>query len=136
MSDDLSEASAAPQAKRHEDVLSENSSKEVFTLRKEFESRLVLANLRTEAVRAGMVDLDGLKLIELASVRIGDDDRIIDGRKLMDDFRRSKPWLFTAPSSSSAAIAPASQQARQKSAMEMTDDEYAVARSAVTKYQF
>ena len=83
-----------------------------------------------------MIDLDGLKLIDLSAVRLDNDDRIVGGRKLMDDLRRNKPWLFGATSSSSAAIAPASQPVRQKTAMEMTDEEYAAARAAVTKHQF
>jgi hypothetical protein len=112
------------------------ASEDITKLRGEFQSRLVLANLRTEAVRSGMIDLDGLKLIDLSAVRLGTDDRIIGARKLMDDLRRSKPWLFGVASSSSAAIAPASQPVRQKTALEMTDEEYAAARTAVTKYQF
>jgi hypothetical protein len=54
----------------------------------------------------------------------------------MDDLRRTKPWLFTVISSSSLASAPASQPVRRKLAMEMTDEEYAEARTAITKYQF
>ena len=109
---------------------------EVTKLREAFQSRLVIANLRTEAVRAGMVDLDGLKMIDVASVRLGDDDTVIGGRKMMDDLRRSKPWLFGVASSSSAAAVPATQPVRQKTALEMTEEEYVAARSAVTKYQF
>jgi hypothetical protein len=114
----------------------DQESEEIVKLRGEYQSRLVVANLRTEAVRAGMVDLDGLRLIDTSSVRLGNDDKIIGGRKLMDDLRRTKPWLFGVASSSSAAIAPASQPVRQKTALEMTDEEYAAARTAVTKYQF
>ncbi|WP_428533502.1 hypothetical protein [Rhodopila sp.] len=109
---------------------------EVARVRGEYQARLVLANLRTEAVRAGMIDLDGLKLVDLSTVRLGNDDKIVGARKLMDDFKRNKPWLFGAVSSSSAAMAPASQPVRQKTALEMTDEEYAAARAAVTKYQF
>ena len=83
-----------------------------------------------------MIDLDGLKLIDTSAVRLGSDDRIIGGRKLMDDLKRNKPWLFVVTSSSSATVAPASQPTRQKMAMEMTDEEYAAARTAITKYQF
>jgi hypothetical protein len=114
----------------------DEESEEIVKLRGEFQSRLVVANLRTEAVRAGMIDLDGLRLIDLSAVRLADDDRVIGGRKLMDDLRRTKPWLFGVASSSSAAIAPASQPVRQKTALEMTDDEYTAARAAVTKHQF
>ena len=112
------------------------NSDEVTRLRGDFQSRLVAANMRTEAIRAGMVDLDGLKLIDLSSVRLGDDDQIIGARKIMDDLRRNKPWLFPGLSSSSPALAPASQPVRQKTALEMSDDEYIAARAAVTKRQF
>ena len=114
----------------------DNETSDVIKLREAFQSRLVIANLRTEAVRAGMIDLDGLKMIDTTSVRLGDDDMVIGGRGLMDELRRSKPWLFGVASSSSAAAVPASQPVRQKTVLEMTDDEYAAARNAVTKYQF
>jgi hypothetical protein len=109
---------------------------EIAKLRGDFQSRLVAANLRTEAVRAGMIDLDGLKLVDLSTVRLGDDDKIIGARKIMDDLRRNKPWLFPGLSSSSPALAPASQPVRQKTALEMSDDEYIAARAAITKRHF
>jgi hypothetical protein len=108
---------------------------EVAKLRGDFQSRLLVANLRTEAVQAGMVDLDGLKLIDLTAVRLDGEDKIVGGRKIMDDLRRNKPWLFAGRSSSNVTAAPASQPVRQKTALEMTDEEYAAARIAVTKYQ-
>ena len=114
----------------------EASADELDTLRRQYESRLVVANLRTEAVRAGLIDLDGLKLVDLATVRLNSDDTVNGGRQLMDDLRRSKPWLFNAGSSSSAAVAPASQPVRQKTALEMTDDEYTAARATLIKQRF
>lgn len=113
-----------------------DTSEEITKLRGDFQSRLVVANLRTEAVRAGMVDLDGLKLIDLSDVRLGDDDKIIGARKIMDDLRRNKPWLFAGASSSNVGMAPASQPMRQKTALEMSDEEYSVARAAVTRQKF
>jgi len=115
---------------------SQADSTEITRLRGDFQSRLVVANLRTEAVRAGMVDLDGLKLIDLSSVRLGDDDKVIGGRKIMDDLRRSKPWLFAGVSSSNPTMAPASQPVRPKTALEMSDEEYTAARAAVTRRRF
>jgi hypothetical protein len=114
----------------------EGASDEIARLRGDFQSRLVAANLRTEAVRAGMVDLDGLKLIDHTSVRLGDDDKIIGARKIMDDLRRNKPWLFPGTSSSSPAVAPSAQPVRQKTALEMSDEEYIAARNAVTKRHY
>jgi hypothetical protein len=109
---------------------------EIKKLRSGYEARLVAANLRTEAVRAGMIDLDGLKLVDLSSVTLDSNDKIVDGRKIMDGLRREKPWLFGATSSSSAAVAPASQPVRQKTALEMTDEEYAAARAVLTRHRF
>jgi hypothetical protein len=111
-------------------------AEQIAKLRIDFQSRLIATNLRTEAVRAGMIDLDGLKLVELSSVRLDENDKIVGGRKMMAEIRRSKPWLFGPPSTSSAAVPPASLPVRQKTAMDMTDEEYAAARTAVTKHQF
>jgi hypothetical protein len=136
MDDELPEVPLASEQEGDPDQLPDKETEEIIKLRGEFQSRLVVANLRTEAVRAGMVDLDGLRLIDISAVRLGNDDKVIGGRKLMDDLRRTKPWLFGVASSSSAAVAPASQPVRQKTALEMTDEEYAAARTAVTKFQF
>jgi hypothetical protein len=136
MDDDLAEVQPASGFGHEVSDQPDTESEEIAQLRSDFQSRLVVANLRTEAVRAGMVDLDGLKLIDMSIVRLDNDDKIVGGRKLMDDFRRSKPWLFAAVSSSSAANVPASQAVRQKTALEMTDEEYAAARITITKNQF
>ena len=104
-------------------------------LRIDFQSRLITANLRTEAVRAGMIDLDGLKLIDLSEVRLDENDKVVGGRRIMADLRRDKPWLFGVASTSSSATAPASQPVRQKTAMDMTEAEYIAARTAVIKYR-
>lgn len=106
---------------------------EIERVRAEFRNRLMLADLRTEAVKAGMVDLDGLKLVDVSKIQLGDDDRVVDGRKIMDELRRGKPWLFRSGSSSSPSQPPASQPVRQKTAMEMSDDEYMSARAALTR---
>jgi hypothetical protein len=134
MDDNLSASQPDPVDQR--EIGEQTATEELAKLQRDFQSRLVAANLRTEAVRAGMIDLDGLKLVDLSEVRIDDTDKIVGGRQLMADLRRNKPWLFGATSSSSVAFAPSSQPVRQKTAMDMTDDEYATARTAVTKYQF
>jgi hypothetical protein len=119
------------------EILDEHSAnEEIVKLRNDFQIRLVAANLRTEAVRAGMIDLDGLRLIDLSSVHLDEQDKIVGGRKIMTELRRTKPWLFGSPSTSSAAVPPASLPVRQKSAMDMTNEEYAVARTAVIKHHF
>ena len=136
MDDDLTEAPSTNGNEGEANGQNNRAAEEIAKLQTEFQSRLIAANLRTEAVRAGMIDLDGLKLVDLSAVRLDNDDKVIGGRKMMADLRREKPWLFGVASSSSAATAPASQPVRQKTAMDMTDEEYAAARTAVTRFQF
>ena len=91
--------------------------------------RAIQSELRTEAVRRGMVDLDGLKLISGDGVTI-DADGIVHGvAAAMTKLRRDKPWLFGAPSSSSVAGVPAPILTRTKLATEMTLDEWRLARA-------
>lgn len=100
---------------------------------KDARSRLIRAELKVEAVRAGMVDLDGLKLFDLGDVQLNADGEIGNAAHRMTQFRRAKPWLFGGTSSSSPANAPPAQPPRQKLATEMTDAEYRIARAAFLK---
>ncbi len=95
-------------------------------------ARVLQAELRAEAVRAGMIDLDGIKLIDTAALRAGDDLR--DGiATVMRDLRRAKPWLFAAASSSSTAPPPRTDPPKPKRATEMTDDEWRAARAELIR---
>src|SRR5580692_2741409 len=93
MDNDLPDVQLVPKQGGVTDENLDTEPEEIVKLRCEFQSRLIVANLRTEAVRAGMIDLDGLKLIDVSTVQLGNDDRVIGGRKLVDDLRRTKPWL-------------------------------------------
>jgi hypothetical protein len=105
-------------------------------IRREYEARLLQANLRTEAVRAGMIDLDGLRMIDTTKIKIDNEGNIIDGKGLMQSLQKKKPWLFGSMSSSSTLPTPSSAPVRQKSAMDMSDEEYISARAALVKYTY
>jgi|ERR1700722_17723480 hypothetical protein len=135
--DNTSEDSPVSSAQTTDDSpYPEHIAEEIRNIRSEFQSRLILANLQTEAVRAGIVDLDGLKLINLAEAQLGPDDKVVGGRKIIEELRRNRPWLFGTSSSSSAAEAPASKPIRQKTALEMTEAEYLTARAALTRRSY
>lgn len=101
----------------------------------EARSRIVRAELKVEAVRAGILDLDGLKLLDLNEVQVTPSGDLANGAELIAQLKRTKPWLFRAPSSSSGANAPPAQPPRLKFATEMTDEEYRAARAALLKHR-
>jgi hypothetical protein len=97
------------------------------------EAQLIRAELKAEAIRAGMVDLDGLKLIDPTEVKLSADGEVEGAPALMTRLKKAKPWLFSPASLSSTAALPPARAPRQKLATEMTDAEYRVAREAVVK---
>ena len=95
--------------------------------------RVVRAELKAEAVRAGMVDLDGLKLLDASRVKLGEDGEVAGAAALMRELRRAKPWLFGGASSSSTAGAPPAQPPKPRLATEMNFDEWQRARADLLK---
>lgn len=115
--------------RRHTEALQQ----ELETLRGAARQTTMLADLKVAAIKAGMVDLDGIKLLDLGALHTADDGTIPDAAGLMSDLKRTKPWLFTTWSTSSAKEAPPSHSPRQKQAMEMSDEEYHAARALILK---
>ncbi len=99
----------------------------------EAERRLIRAELKAEAVRAGMVDLDGLKLLDLSAVRLGEGGEVEGAAALMSQLRRGKPWLFGQASTSSSAAPPPSAPPRSKLATEMSEEEWRAARREILR---
>lgn len=106
--------------------------RQLAEVQRQTETRIIHAELKAEAVRAGIVDADGLKLIDLSAARLNDAGEVEGAAALVADLKRSKPWLFGGSvSTSSAAAPPPAQPPRQKSAVEMTEDEWRAARAAL-----
>ncbi len=102
--------------------------------RKRSDNRLVLAEMKVQALRAGMIDLDGLKFLDMTQVHLEEDGNVPDGAKLLSQLKANKPWLFASPTSSSTARVPTSRPAQQKLVKDMTDEEYRIARANIVKY--
>jgi hypothetical protein len=96
-------------------------------------AKLIRAELKAEAVRAGMVDLDGLKMIDASGLVLGPQGDVEGAAGLMEKLRRSKPWLFGAASSSSAAAAPATRPPEPRQATAMSHAEWQAARAEILK---
>lgn len=102
-------------------------------LQEQSKTRLIRAEMKAEAIRAGMIDLDGLRLLDLSAIKLNEIGEIEDAPGLMAQFKKAKPWLFGHPSSSRLLNAPLPQPQRQKHATEMTNAEYMIARAALLK---
>ncbi len=96
-------------------------------------AKVVQMALRAEALRAGMVDLDGLKLIDPASLLPGDDGEFDGAAEVIGKLRRDKPWLFGAATSSSTAVPPTAAVTRRKLATEMSLEEWRTARAELLR---
>jgi hypothetical protein len=96
-------------------------------------ANLIRAELKAEALRAGLIDLDGLKLIDTAALSITETGDVDGAAALVQHFKRAKPWLFAAASSAVIASPPPSQPPRQKAALDMSHDEYRTARAALLR---
>ena len=97
------------------------------------DARVIRAELKAEAIRAGMVDLDGLKLLDLAAVKLSPTGEVDGAGALMARMKRDKPWLFGGVSSSSSSTPPPAQAPGKKLAKDMTDAEYRTARADLIK---
>lgn len=96
-------------------------------------ARVIRAELKAEAVKAGMIDLDGLKLLDPSSVKLNSEGEIEGAGAIMAKLKRDKPWLFGALSSSSRASPPTAEPPRVKRATEMSHDEYRAARAELLR---
>ena len=129
MSDEINDASAATdwqaRAEAAERLLADVTYKSNDSLKR--------AELAVEAVRAGMVDLDGLKLIDMTALSLDEKGAVPDAAAIINKLKRSKPWLFGSASSSSTSAAPRAESPKQRHAREMSEDEWRAARAALLK---
>lgn len=97
--------------------------------------RIIRAELRTAALKAGMVDLDGLKLADLTEVKLNDQGEVDGADALMTKLKEAKPYLFGAPQSgtSSTHTPPNPNPTGPKKATEMTDEEYQAEKARAIK---
>lgn len=95
-------------------------------------ARLVQSELKAAAIRAGMVDLDGIKLIDMGQVALTEGGEVADGAAVMAALRAAKPYLFGSSSSSVAAV-PRAEAPKAKAAMEMSVEEWRAARAALVR---
>lgn len=104
--------------------------------------RYTRAEIKAAAVTAGMNDpSDALAMVPMDRIEYGDDGEPKNLADLLTALRESKPYLFrsgdAAPaprdSTSNPAKPPKPGEPKAKLATEMTDEEYAAAKAALTR---
>ena len=89
------------------------------------DQRIIRAELKAEALKAGMIDLDGLKLADLSKVKLNDKGEVEGAEQMMQALKESKPYLFReATNTSSSQKKPDPKDDKVKTAKEMTDAEW------------
>lgn len=98
------------------------------------DSRIIRAELKAAALKAGMIDLDGLKLADLSKVSLKEDGSLEGADELMEGLKTDKPYLFEKLSTTTNTNkAPDPNPPAAKKASEMTQEEYAAAKAAALK---
>lgn len=122
-------AKAAQDAKDATEKAAKDAEERASAAEAAAKERVIRAELRTAAIRAGMIDLDGLKLLDISAIALQDDGTVSGADELMDAAKKAKPYLFgsATPSTSNPNPPPAPKPPSAKTALEMTDDEFAQA---------
>ena len=71
--------------------------------REEARGRVLQAELKTQAIRSGIVDLDGLRLADLDALTVNDAGDVEGAEQVIATLRERKPYLFTSDKGSTAA---------------------------------
>lgn len=91
-----------------------------------YTERLTRAELKAHALKAGLQDLDTLKLFDISKAMMADDGSITNADSLIEEWKVAKPHFFGASSStSSTASAPKQSSSEQTKFSEMSEAEQA-----------
>ena len=112
----------------------ESAEAALTRIQADVEAKLIRSELKAEALRAGMVDLDGLKLLNAEDIKLTEAGEVADAAALLAKLKRSKPWLFRNNASSSVVEnPPRPEPLRTRHANELSHDEWIAARAALVR---
>ena len=116
------------------DSIKASSDLNISELSKSANDRVLRAELKASALKAGMVDLDGLKLADLSKVKLNDAGEVEGADALMEELKKAKPYLFGATKTTSSDVKPPARKDNEpKKATDMTKEEYAAERQKIAR---
>ena len=83
-------------------------------------ARIIKAEMKAIAVKAGIVDIDGLALADLSGVKFNDKGEIEGAEAAIEALKKAKPYLF-AQTTSSTTQPPKGGKQETKSARDLSD---------------
>ena len=98
--------------------------------REEAKSRILQAELKTHAVRSGIVDLDGLRLADLDMLKVSETGDVEGAEEVIAALRERKPYLFTTDRVPTAAVTTAQLQRPPVPAQPVAVDARSLSREA------
>lgn len=109
---------------------SKDADGKVTAAEKAANDRILRSELKAHAVKAGLVDLDALKLADLSKVKLNDQGEVEGAEDLFKGLKEAKPYLFGQASTSTPATPPASTPPAATNAKTITDPgQYAASKS-------
>jgi hypothetical protein len=88
-------------------------------------SKLLRAEVKTHALKAGIVDLDALKLLDMDKFKFDEETGEIENADaIFKELKTAKSYLFQQPNTSSGATQPKAAPAGPIDAMKMSKEEF------------
>ena len=86
----------AAQSDRDSGVAAANRQRDeaVASLRTDLTGRIIRSELKAHALKAGIVDLDALRLADTSTLTLSDTGDVVGAEMLIDTLRQQKPYLF------------------------------------------
>lgn len=103
------------------------------------DQRLIRAELKAEAIKNGLVDLDGLKLLDTSGVKLDEHGDVVIPQGFWDAAKKAKAYLFAPQTGAAAGTTSSTQSAPKptpsgvKMARDMTPEEYAKMKASLTR---
>lgn len=87
----------AEQVKTEAEKVKQEAEQRIQQATSAADQRIIRAEMKAEAIKLGMVDLDGLKLADLSTVKLDDKGEVVGAAEMLAALKESKPYLFAEP---------------------------------------
>jgi hypothetical protein len=117
---------AETRAKEAEMRAQQNAEAQVAEANRAAQARIIRAELRAEALKAGLLDADDLKLADVSQLNVNEDGEVSGVIELVKALKQAKPYLFSRNANTSqAAPVPGKTTVKSFDARQATPEELA-----------